>query len=171
MKISETIKRCATGLCEMLVLVMLMIACHKDPTPTPTPEPEPTPSPDTTQVIDTTKYPDTIWFSVAHLFVLPPMDSVEFYASKSSVKKIILELETYNSTGWRPTTFKRAKDSLQLRIDVNPQKVRGAGTIYTYCIRPDSITTLPGMHRGDSIALTQMGFDIKLHWDQKSKQR
>lgn len=79
-----------------------------------------------------------------------------------------MELETYNSAGWYPSKFKRACDSLQTRIDVNPQKVRGAGTIYTSCIRPDSVTDLAGMHRGDSIALAGMGFDIE-YWNKKSR--
>ena len=156
----------------MLVLTLPFVACHKDSTPTPTPTPGPTP--DTTIVeppVDTVTYPDTIYLDWDWEWRAPPMDSVIFFASKNSVKKIMLNLRKFNSTGYYPYIFNVCLDTIQKRIDVNPQKVRGAGTIYIECIRPDSITTLPGMHRGDSIRATSMGFDIKIHWDKKSKQR
>lgn len=166
----ETLKNCFTGFVAIAALLTLIVACHKDPTPSPTPTP--TPSPDSTTIveppIDTVTYPDTVWLKFPRPTKAPDMDSVIFYASKNSVKKVIMELETYNSAGWYPSKFKRACDSLQTRIDVNPQKVRGAGTIYTSCIRPDSVTDLAGMHRGDSIALAGMGFDIE-YWNKKSR--
>jgi len=172
----KTLKNCFTGFVAIAALLTLIVACHKDPVPTPTPTPTPDPqTPDTTQVDTTTiiepTYPDTVYLKWDWEWRFPPMDSVIFFAQKENVLKIIIVLNKINSTGYTPKIFHRCLDSLQTRIDVNPQKVRGAGTIYTSCIRPDSITSLDGMHRGDSIAFTQMGFDIKLHWDQKSKQR
>ena len=157
----------------MLVITLPFVACHKDPVPTPTPTPTPDPqTPDTTQVDTTTiiepTYPDTVYLDWDWEWRAPPMDSVIFFAQKNSVKKIMLNLRKFNSTGYYPYVFNTCLDTIQTRIDVNPQKVRGAGTIYISCMMPDSLTSFPGMHRGDSIRATNMGFDIG-YWNKKSK--
>lgn len=158
--------------CLLFAVFALMIACHKTPVPEPDPDPE---TPDTAQVdtttiieppIDTVTYPDTIWFKFQKLIRAPNMDSVVFYASKNSVKKIIMELEPYNSTGWAPGDFHRCRDTLQKRIDVNPQKVRGAGTIYvcedTGAQMPDPYESEEsGMAAVDSAWYVEHGWQIE----------
>lgn len=154
----------------LFAVFALMIACHKTPVPDPEPEPDPQ-TPDTTQVIDTTTiieptYPDTIWFEMNHLLDLPPMDSIEFYANKNSVEKIIMDLKPYNSTGFMPIVYHDAHDSLQRRIDVAPSKVRGAGTIYVSLSMgaqmPDPTEAdLPGMAAVDSAWYVQNGWQIQ----------
>ena len=172
----NTLKNCFTGFVAIAALLALIVACHKDPTPSPTPEPEPTPSPDTTQIIDTTTiieppidtvtYPDTVWLDMEALLDLPPMDSIEFYADKNSVKKIIMNLKPYNSCGWTPHLYMRARDSLQKRIDVAPSKVWGAGTIYVAPFNgaqmPDpNDTQHSGMAAVDSAWYVEHGWEIK----------
>jgi len=159
--------------CLLFAVFALMIACHKTPVPDPEPEPEPQ-TPDTTQVdtttiieppIDTVTYPDTIYLKWGWNWRLPPMDSVIFFAQKNSVKKIIMEVEPHNTAGWAPIVFHAGRDTLQKRIDVNPQKVRGAGTIYVGSFgaqMPDPTeTNKSGMAAEDSAFYVQNGWEIE----------
>lgn len=158
----------------MLVLTLPFVACHKDSTPTPTP----TPDPDTTIVkppVDTVTYPDTVWFDMEKLLDLPPMDSIEFYVNKSSVKKFIMNLKPYNSTGWTPHLYRRVRDSLSKRIDVNPQKVRGAGTIYvgsggTQWPNPNA-TNISAMSAEDYDWYNANGWEVVCGWPFNKKTR
>ena len=153
------------------IFTVPFVACHKDPVPTPTPTPTPDPqTPDTTQVDTTTiiepTYPDTVWFSMNHLFDFPPIDSINFFAQKENVKKIIMKLEPSNATGLCPLHFHRARDTLSKRIDVNPQKVCGAGTIYINTLYgatlPDPYSTEDGgMTPDDSIFFTTNGWTLQ----------
>ena len=159
----------------MLVLTLPFVACHKDSTPTPTPGP----TPDTTIVeppVDTVTYPDTVWFSMNHLFDFPPVDSIIFFAQKENVEKIIMKLGPSNTTGACPLHFHRARDTLSKRIDVNPQKVCGAGTIYVNTLYgatlPDPYSTEDGgMTPDDSIFFTTNGWTLQRGWpfDKKSR--
>lgn len=149
----------------MLVLTLPFVACHKDSTPTPTP----TPDPDTTIIeppVDTVTYPDTVYLKWDWEWRAPPMDSVIFFAQKNSVKKIILELLPFNSGSYTPEIFHYGRNKLQERIDVNPQKVRGAGKIYvnrTYgASLPDPTETNKcGMAAVDSAWYVQNGWQIQ----------
>ncbi len=146
-------------------LMAFLGACQKDPTPQPQPEPTPT---DTVQPI-VPHYPDTVYvpfeFRPAIVEANPNMDTIKFYADKPDVKKIIMDLQPMDTTftfGWGWRAFDRARDTLQSRIDIAPDKVCGRGTIFVKDVIPDSLHNIPGLPHGDSIALSNMGFKIYL---------
>lgn len=140
----------------LLVLVVVASSCNK--TPEPTPEPEPT-----------HHYPETIYvpfeFRPAIVEANPNMDTIKFYADKPDVKTIIMDLQPMDTTftfGWGWRAFDKARDTLQSRIDIAPDKVCGRGTIFVKDVIPDSLHNIPGLPRGDSIAFSNMGFKIYL---------
>ncbi len=137
-----------------LVLVVVASSCNK--TPEPNPEPEPT-----------HHYPETIYvpfeFKPAIVEANPNMDTIKFYADKPDVKKIIMDLKPMDSmhtSGWYWRAFGKARDTLQARIDVAPDKVSGRGTIIVNYVIPDSVVWLDGLPKSDSVAFRRMGFDI-----------
>lgn len=130
-------------------------ACKKPPVP----EPEPT-----------HHYPETIYvpfeFKPAIVEANPNMDTIKFYADKPDVKKIIMDLKPMDSmhtTGWYWTAFDKARDTLQARVDVAPDKVCGRGTIIVHRVVPDSMNHVSGLPKSDSVAFRRMGFDIYVH--------
>ena len=138
----------------LLVLVVVASSCNK--TPEPNPEPEPT-----------HHYPETIYvpfeFKPAIVEANPNMDTIKFYADKPDVKKIIMDLKPMDSmhtSGWYWTSFDKALDTLQARIDIAPDKVCGRGTIIVHKVIPDSMNYVSGLPKSDSVAFRRMGFDI-----------
>lgn len=142
-------------LCKALTLAGIMAlanACKKAPVPEPNP---------------THHYPDTIYvpfeLKPAIIEANPNMDTIKFYADKPDVKKIIMDLKPMDSlqtAGWYWTAFHKARDTLQSRIKIAPDKVIGRGTIIVSKVVPDSMDYVTGLPRFDSIAFRQMGFDI-----------
>lgn len=133
-------------------LMALANACGKDPVPTPEPEPH--------------TYPETVYVPFEWNIYNPNIDTIKFYADKPEVKRIVMDLLPMDSlctSGWYWAPFHSARDTLQKRIDIAPDKVCGRGTIIVWRIIPDSLTWYDGLPRSDSIAFTKMGFDIYAH--------
>lgn len=151
-------------------LMAFLAACHKDPTPAPQPNPDQptdtiTPNDTITPVVH--HYPDTVYvpfeLKPAIIEANPNMDTIKFYADKPDVKKIIMDLkpmESLYTSGWTWRAYHKARDTLQVRIDIAPDKVIGRGTIIVDRVIPDGIHNTYGLPRSDSIAFSQMGFDI-----------
>lgn len=92
----------------------------------------------------------------------PPMDTIKKYANKLVVDTIFINLTDPNSTGMAVMHFRRAKDSLQTRIDVAPTRVRGMGTIYpTRADIPEFIPNGSGMCIEDSLWFTANGWKVQ----------
>ena len=137
---------------KILVLAGLMAltkACKKPPVP----EPEPT-----------HHYPETIYVPFElKLSDMPNIDTIRFYAQQPDVNKIIMDLKPMDSmhtSGWYWKSFDKARDTLQARIDIAPDKVCGRGTIIVHRVVPDSMNYVSGLPKSDSIAFRRMGFDI-----------
>lgn len=130
-------------------LMALTKACKKPPVP----EPEPT-----------HHYPETIYVPFElKLSDMPNIDTIRFYAQQPDVNKIIMDLKPMDSmhtSGWGRNSFGKARDILQARIDVAPDKVSGQGTFIVDHVIPDSIVWMDGLPRSDSVAFRRMGFDI-----------
>jgi hypothetical protein len=104
----------------------------------------------------------------------PPKEDIKYYTDKKDVKSVKIHLfgrdgpdMPANSGGWRPRAFHKARDTLQTRIDIDPQKVCGMGTIY---VHPDNGAHLPanygesspgGMSLEDSIWFTSNGWVVE----------
>ena len=161
----------------LAALMAIANACGKDPVPQPTPE-QPT---DTITPInnDTTPEPwrEAVipWMWGGGMGLVPPRDSIEFYTNDPTVKYVyiyIMQVSTMGST-WEPRNFKKARDSLQTRIDINPDKVRGRGLIKVGTdgaqIHPDTVTEKYGMWKPDSLWFTQNGWRIGRFSDNKQR--
>ena len=138
-------RRAAILLLSMMMLVVPN-ACHKDPMPAPIPEGT-----------------DTIYVPFEWGIHKPDIDTIKFYANQPRVKKIIMDLvpmDSFYTTAWYWRPFHNARDTLQKRIDVAPNKVCGRGTIIVYQVVPDEPSWFTGLPRSDSIAFAKMGFDI-----------
>ena len=99
--------------------------------------------------------------------IAPPMDTVTFYANDPTIKYIyihLMQVNTYGTT-WEPIDFNRAHDSLQRRININPDKVRGKGVIKVgkdgAHIHPDTLTKKYGMWEPDSLWYTKNGWRVQ----------
>lgn len=148
-------------------LMAFLAACHKDPTPAPQPNPDQptdtiTPNDTITPVVH--HYPDTVYVPFElKLSALPNTDTISFYADKSDVKKIIMDLTPMDSlytSGWTWRAYDKIVDSLNKRHEIAPDKVTGRGTIIVARVIPDGIHDTYGLPRSDSIALRELGFDI-----------
>ena len=171
----------------LATLMAIANACNKDPVPQPTPD-----QPTTTDTITppthdtiTPGHNDTIpepwreavipWLWGGGMGLVPPRDSIEFYTNDPTVKYVfiyIMQVSTMGST-WEPRNFKKARDSLQTRIDINPDKVRGRGIIKVGTdgahIHPDTLTEKFGMWEPDSSWFTQNGWRIGRFFDNKQR--
>ena len=99
--------------------------------------------------------------------LVPPKDTVAFYANDPTVKYVyihLMQVDTYGTT-WEPRHFNRARDSLQTRIDINPDKVRGKGVIKVgndgAHIHPDTLTKKYGMWEPDSLWYAKNGWRVQ----------
>ena len=66
----------------------------------------------------------------------------------------------YDMSGWQPNVYKRPRDTLQKRVNIAPDKVRGRGIFNPFQILPDTIYNTAGMQRRDSVAFRKMGFIV-----------
>lgn len=131
-------------------LMALANACGKDPVPTPEP------------VVPTREV--TIPWDWSWRW--PPIDSIEYYSSQNDVKSIIMFLRYHTATGFTPEAFHRARDSLQRRIDIAPEKVRGKGEIIVNShggahLSDHNATDTCGMAEIDSLWYTKQGFTVR----------
>jgi len=100
----------------------------------------------------------------------PPMDTIKKYAADKYVDKIFINLTSTNSTAYAVVHFRKARDTLQTRIDVAPTRVRGMGTIYP--VRADVPEFDPfvgGMCIEDSLWFTSHGWAVQRFQNKKQK--
>lgn len=116
----------------LATIMAIANACHKDPQPTPTPEPTPT---DTVTPIIPTKEIVLDWNWDANIGWAPPQDSIKYYTDQDSVKSVTINIigrngvdVPVNCSGYRTSTFRRARAALQPCIDIDSTEVRLSGT-------------------------------------------
>ena len=141
--------------------LLMAIACHKDSTPQPTQDPNPTPV-ETYDIVLPWSWDDM-------LGIAPPKDTIKFYANHPSVSSVSIHLmregQFFNQT-FHPTSFHKARDTLQSRIDINPEKVKGSGVVMVGSdgahVPPDTNNVhCHGMWLDDSIWFTEHGWAIE----------
>jgi hypothetical protein len=122
-------------------LMAFLGACQKDPTPQPQPEPTPT---DTVQPIIPTKEIKLYWDWDAVIGWAPPKDSIKYYTDQDSVKTVDINIIGRKGPGfpvtsdtYRANDFHNARDTLQTRIDIDPNKVKLSGTLLIHETLPD----------------------------------
>jgi hypothetical protein len=144
------------SLLRLLPFVMLMApACKKNRVEPTLPEPE-----HYNVVID--------WNWKDNLGLAPPMDTICKYANNKYIDTIFINLTSPNSTGMGTTHFRKARDSLQTRIDVAPTRVRGMGTIYPWrADLPDLTPIETGMCIADSLWFTSHGWAVQRYHHSK----
>lgn len=156
----------------LAALMALATACKKDPTP----EPQPTPNQPTdtvTPIVPEPTYPDTIYVPWQWGFTRPNMDTVKFYANKSSVKTILMDMapipyeQQLAMTSYAWIDYKMETDSLYKRYDIAPHKVRARGDLYVNNFLSESTPWWPGIMPTDSARLAALG--ITLHKFQLQK--
>ena len=140
----------------LAALAALATACKKDPQPEPWREAV---SP---------------WMWGGGMGIVPPKDTVAFYANDPTIKYVyihILQADTYGGA-WQPRHFNQARDSLQSRIDISPDKIRGRGIIKVgrdgARISPDTLTKKYGMWETDSLWFTKNGWRVERMFPRKS---
>lgn len=139
----------------IIALMALLNACHKDPTPQPQPD-NPndtivTPT-DTLQPIIPTKEITLYWDWDAVIGWAPPKDSIKYYTDQDSVKTVDINIIGRKGPGfpvtsdtYRAVAFHNARDTLQTRIDLDPNKVKLSGTLLINETLPD---TAMGQNKG-----------------------
>ncbi|MBO7651896.1 MAG: hypothetical protein J6S84_04180 [Bacteroidales bacterium] len=98
-------------------------------------------------------------------------DTISYYAAQQDVKFVTLQLETNPKTGYKPASFRRARDTLQTRFDISP-KVMGAGTIVVSengAQLPDVNDYHSGMALEDSTWFASHGFTVRRSGATKSR--
>ncbi len=96
----------------------------------------------------------------------PPKEMIKNETDKKYVRTVSINLISPNSTGHTPGAFHRARDTLQTRLDIAPNRVRGMGTIY---VNSNNGAQLPdptdedncGMSLQDSLWYTANGWKIQ----------
>lgn len=154
MKQNYNIKK---SLLRLLPFVMLMAPACKKNKVEPT-LPEPIEQHDV--VID--------WTWGLGMGLAPSKDSVAYYTKQPEVRYVYINLvptgDMYGST-YNPRHFRKARDTLQSRIDVNPYKVHGSGIVRVgrdgAHIHPDTITKKYGMWEPDSVWFANHGWTIE----------
>ena len=134
-----------------------------------TPQPDPT---DTIVIPTKEKVFDVDWNvdGATTYYAAPPADSIKKYTSDSEYKYVIInfmnkdpnaEQEGMLCSGYQVRTFTRARDTLQTRIDIDPAKVRGSGTIIVNSTNPDDAAPGSyGIYRSDSTWYADNGWRI-----------
>ena len=97
----------------------------------------------------------------------PPKETVEAETNNRDVENVFIKLTYANCSGVSPMLFHRARDTLQTRINIDPNKVKLAGKIF---VNPQTGAHLPqnyepgqcgGMSLEDSIWYTQNGCTVQ----------
>lgn len=143
--------------------LLMAISCTKDP------EPDPFPFPATQDVTI-----EWSWNPVDHMRpgFAPPKEDIAFYAENPLIRNVFIDI-TGTGMAHSPIFFRAARDTLQTRIDINPNKVKGTGTIFvgndgaqiTDMSHPEIYN---GMWKYDSIWFTNHGWSIG-RYNNKSK--
>ena len=144
-----------------------LFGCHEpdEPVTPPTPQPDPT----DTIVIPTKEKTFDIDFNTDDI---TPMDSIKEYATNPEYKYVFINIMNKGSPlpygqegcpcgGFPTRAFKRARDTLQTRLDINPSKVRGSGTIIVdRTLSDDAAPGELGIHRSDSTWYADNGWRV-----------
>ena len=150
----------AWGIFSLAALMAFLNACNKDPIP----EPQPDNPNDTVQPIVPTREITIPWCWSAGQGLAPNMDTIKFYATDPTVKYVFLYLIPGHETTWEPRHFHEARDTLQTRIDIDPNKVSGRGDVKVgrdgAQIHPDTLTKKYGMWEPDSVWFAQHGWRV-----------
>ena len=157
-KIPYNIKRAAFGVLPLLMLMGATPSCKKNRSVIDSNEPNP---PQIEQHDDTIHW-DWRWC----IGFAPSVDSVKYYTNDPTLRHIYIDIicEAVGSS-LEPRHFRKARDTLQSRIDVNTSKVRYCGTIT--CgpdgahIHPDTITKKYGMWEPDSVWFARNGLIVE----------
>ena len=97
----------------------------------------------------------------------PRKDTIAFYANDPTVKYVYIYLRPFDTYGTtlEQEHFRIGRDTLQTRIDINPDKVRGRGVIRVGSdgahIHPDTLTKKYGMWETDSLWFASHGWRIE----------
>lgn len=150
-KVPYSIKKSLTRILPFAAAAIMATSCHKEPYDV---------------VID--------WNWANNMGWAPPKSDIKYYADKKDVKTVKIHLfgrdgpnMPANSSGWRPREFHIARDTLQTRININPQKVCGLGMIY---VNSQNGAHLPanygenspsGMSLEDSLWYTAHGWKVQ----------
>lgn len=145
------------------LLVFLIVACHKDPAPAPQPNPDqPT---DTITPIVPTREIVIPWCWSSGDGWAPWPDTIKYYAQQPDVKHVIIYMVPGSQSTWEPRFFNIARDSLQDRLNIDPIKVIGGGTVKVgrdgAHIHPDTLTKKYGMWEPDSLWFAINGWRIE----------
>lgn len=115
-----------------MVALVCATHCTKEPCPCQPQTPTPTPNPHATKEV-TIRW---AWENNPTPGWAPPMDTVRYYVNQDSVKKVFIHLVgnygigfPVNCSGDYASSLHIARDSLQLRIDIDENKVMLAGSI------------------------------------------
>ena len=147
-----------------------LFGCEEPDNPTP---PKPQPDPTDTIVIPTKeKVFDVDWHEEPYDFA-PPVDSMKKYTDNPEYKYIFINFMNKGSLinqegmlcdGYSARVFKRARDTLQTRIDIDPAKVLGSGRIIVEgpgaASLPETASALVGMRAVDSAWYVANGWKI-----------
>ena len=141
-----------------LTLLILVVSCNKDRAKSSTPEP----------IVQHDVVIDWNWDDC--LGYAPFMDTIKKYAKDKYVDKIFINLTDQNSTDMAVKHFRKARDTLQTRIDVAPTRVRGMGTIYPLRADiPEFDPFVGGMCVEDSLWFTSHGWAVQRFQNKKQK--
>lgn len=155
----------------LAALMALATACKKAPTPEPTPTPNQptdtvTPNDTTTQIVPTREIVIP-WSWEAGEGYAPPKDTIEFYAKDPTVKYVFIHLICIQNMGStrEPKHYRKARDTLLTRIDIDSTKVHGRGEVKVgrdgAHIHPDTLTKKFGMWEPDSLWFAKHGWQVK----------
>lgn len=112
---------------------------------------------------------DVIFDGVFDREFSPSKEQIKNEIDKKNVRTVFINFNEMNLTGWSPAHFRRARDTLQTRLDIAPGRVRGMGTIYvdsqSGAHMPDVTDTMSGgMALEDSLWYTANGWKVqRLH--------
>ncbi len=148
-----------------MIGVATLIGCRKKPTPTP-----PTPQPDPTDTIVIPTKEKTFDWDLEFEWA-PSADSIKKYADDPEYKYVFINATNLHApsvtqegmpcSGYPTRVFKRARDTLQTRLDINPKKVRGSGTIIVdRTLSDDAAPGELGIPRSDSTWYDNNGWRV-----------
>ena len=97
---------------------------------------------------------------------VPSKETVRNYAKDKYVDTIFINVaNSAHSYGYGPLIFREARDTLQTRFDIAPEKVRGMGIIYVSPVNGAQLQSYDvggaGMALQDSIWFANKGFQIR----------
>lgn len=96
----------------------------------------------------------------------PSKEVIQKEINKQNVNIVFINFNEMNVTVWDPASFHMARDTLQTRLDIAPDRVRGMGTLYVNSRNgahmPDVTEHItPGMALEDSLWYTANGWKVR----------